>query len=311
MIDKMQKTVLNVKSISKDFLNVKAVDNISFTVEQGDIFAFLGPNGAGKTTTLRILLDIIKSDSGQIEWNLNSKSDKLPEAELIGYLPEERGLYLDIPILKSLIYLATIRGMNKTDAKEKALEWMERIGLADRAKEKLQVLSKGNQQKIQFVASILHKPAFAILDEPFSGLDPLNQEKFIDFIKEINNQGTTILLSAHQMPLVEKIANKVFLINNGKELYNGSLSGIYQTFGKKQIIELQLESPVNESNLQNLTGVESVNIIDDLHVKLTFGQITDMKSVLNELAKVEGICDITSHKPDLHEIFLQLVKTHK
>ena len=307
----MQKTVLNVKSISKDFLNVKAVDNISFTVEQGDIFAFLGPNGAGKTTTLRILLDIIKSDSGQIEWNLNSKSNKLPEAELIGYLPEERGLYLDIPILKSLIYLATIRGMNKTDAKEKALEWLERIGLADRAKEKLQVLSKGNQQKIQFVASILHKPAFAILDEPFSGLDPLNQEKFIDFIKEINNQGTTILLSAHQMPLVEKIANKVFLINNGKELYNGSLSGIYQTFGKKQIIELQLESPVNEYNLQNLTGVESVNIIDDLHVKLTFGQITDMKSVLNELAKVEGICDITSHKPDLHEIFLQLVKTHK
>ena len=307
----MQKTVLNVKSISKDFLNVKAVDNISFTVEQGDIFAFLGPNGAGKTTTLRILLDIIKSDSGQIEWNLNSKSNKLPEAELIGYLPEERGLYLDIPILKSLIYLASIRGMNKTDAKETALEWLERIGLADRAKEKLQVLSKGNQQKIQFVASILHKPAFAILDEPFSGLDPLNQEKFIDFIKEINNQGTTILLSAHQMPLVEKIANKVFLINNGKELYNGSLSGIYQTFGKKQIIELQLESPVNEYNLQNLTGVESVNIIDDLHVKLTFGQITDMKSVLNELAKVEGICDITSHKPDLHEIFLQLVKTHK
>jgi ABC-2 type transport system ATP-binding protein len=200
--------------------------------------------------------------------------------------------------------------MNKTDAKDTALEWLERIGLADRAKEKLQVLSKGNQQKIQFVASILHQPAFAILDEPFSGLDPLNQEKFIDFIKEINNQGTTILLSAHQMPLVEKIANKVFLINNGKELYNGSLSGIYQTFGKKQIIELQLESPVNESNLQNLTGVESVNIIDDLHVKLTFGQITDMKSVLNELAKVEGICDITSHKPDLHEIFLQLVKTH-
>jgi len=249
-------------------------------------------------------------DSGQIEWNINGKPGELPNAELIGYLPEERGLYLDIPILKSLVYLASIRGMEKRNAKKSALEWLERLGLADRAKEKLQVLSKGNQQKIQFIASILHKPAFAILDEPFSGLDPLNQEKFIDFIKEINNQGTTILLSAHQMPLVEKIANKVFLINNGSELYNGSLSGIYQTFGKKQIIELQLESLINESTFQKLTGVESVILCDDLHVKLTFGHITGMKNVLYELAKIDGICDITSHKPDLHEIFLQLVKSH-
>jgi ABC-2 type transport system ATP-binding protein len=306
----MQKTVLKVNSISKDFSNVQAVNSISFSVEQGDIYAFLGPNGAGKTTTLRMLLDIIKPDSGNIEWNLTGKQTPVPDAEHIGYLPEERGLYLDIPILKSLIYLATIRGMEKADAKKAALEWLERLDLADRAKEKLQVLSKGNQQKIQFVASILHKPEFAILDEPFSGLDPLNQEVFIDFIKEISNQGTTILLSAHQMSLVEKIANKIFLINNGTELYNGTLSGIYQTFGKKQIIELQLESPVNESALQNLTGIESVNIIDDLRVKLTFGPLTDMKSVLSQLVKIEGICDVTSHKPDLHEIFLQLVRTH-
>jgi len=308
MLDKTQKEVLRVNSLSKDFLNVKAVKNISFSIERGDIFAFLGPNGAGKTTTLRILLDIIKSDSGQIEWNLNGKSNTLPEAELIGYLPEERGLYLDIPILKSLIYLASIRGMNKADAKRAAIQWLERLDLADRAKEKLQVLSKGNQQKIQFVASILHKPAFAILDEPFSGFDPLNQEKFIDFIKEINNQGTTILLSAHQMSLVEKIANKVFLINHGEELYNGLLTGIYQTYGKKQIIELQLESPVNETTFQQITGVEHVNYMDDFHVKLTFGHTTNFKNVLYELAKIEGISDISSHKPDLHEIFLHLVQ---
>jgi ABC-2 type transport system ATP-binding protein len=304
----MQKTVLSVNSISKDFLNVKAVNNISFTVGQGDIYAFLGPNGAGKTTTLRILLDIIKPDSGHIEWNLNGKQELVPEAEHIGYLPEERGLYLDIPILKSLVYLATIRGMKKGDAKKIALEWIERLGLADRAKEKLQVLSKGNQQKIQFVASILHKPEFAILDEPFSGLDPLNQEIFIDYIKEINNQGTTILLSAHQMSLVEKVANKLFLINNGNEIYNGSLSDLYQTFGKKIIIELQLKSHVNETTFQYLNGVESVNYIDDLRVKITFGQKTDLNNVLLDLTKVDGICDITSHKPNLHEIFLQLVK---
>ena len=304
----MQKTVLNVNSISKGFLNVKAVNNLSFSVEQGDIYAFLGPNGAGKTTTLRMLLDIIKPDSGHIEWKLNGKQNLVPDAEQIGYLPEERGLYLDIPILKSLVYLATIRGMEKAHAKKSALEWLERLGLADRSKEKLQVLSKGNQQKIQFVASILHKPEFAILDEPFAGLDPLNQEIFIGFIKEINNQGTTILLSAHQMALVEKVANKLFLINNGNEIYNGSLSGLYQSFGEKIIIELQLESPFNEATFQYLNGVESINSIDSLHVKITFGQKTNLKNVLHDLTKVDGICDITSHKPDLHDIFLQLVK---
>jgi len=308
MIHKMQKPILNVNSISKSFANVQAVNNISFSVEQGDIYAFLGPNGAGKTTTLRMLLDIIKPDSGNIEWNLNGKQNQFPDPGQIGYLPEERGLYLDIPILKSLVYLATIRGMEKADAKKNAMGWLERLGLADRAKEKLQVLSKGNQQKIQFVASILHKPEFAILDEPFSGLDPLNQELFIDFIKEINNQGTTILLSAHQMPLVEKIANKLFLINNGKEVYNGSLSGIYQSFGEKIIIELQLESPYTETTFQNLKEVESIIPLDDFRSKITFSQKTNLKNVLNYLAMVDGICDITSHKPDLHEIFLQLVK---
>ncbi len=311
MIDKMQNKVLRVESISKSFSNVKALSNISFLVEQGDIFAFLGPNGAGKTTTLRILLDIIKADDGQIEWNLEGSSNHLPQASQIGYLPEERGLYLDIPILKSLVYLASIRGMDKTEARKTALEWLERLGLADRAKEKLQVLSKGNQQKIQFVASILHKPVFAILDEPFSGLDPLNQEIFIEFIKEINKQGTTIILSAHQMQLVEKTAHKIFLINKGEELYNGSLTGIYETHGNNQIIELNYKSGLNENSLKNIGGVDKIDIIDNSQVKLTFGQNTNMKNILSDLSKLEGVFDVSSHKPSLHDIFLNLVKSHQ
>jgi len=306
----MQNTVLKVTSISKSFSNVKAVNNVSFSVNHGDIFAFLGPNGAGKTTTLRILLDIIKPDDGQITWNLDGISNQMPKAGLIGYLPEERGLYLDIPILKSLVYLASIRGMDKNEAKKAAMKWLERLELADRAKEKLQVLSKGNQQKIQFVASILHKPAFAILDEPFSGLDPLNQEMFIDFIKEINNQGTTIILSAHQMQLVEKVAHKIFLINKGEELYNGNLAGIFDSYGNKQIIELHYKSGLNEDLLRRFAGAENVEIIDNIKVKLTIKQNYDMKSVLSDLAKLEGVFDISSHKPDLHDIFLHLVKSH-
>jgi len=306
----MQNTVLRVKSISKSFSNIKAVNNISFSVNQGDIFAFLGPNGAGKTTTLRILLDIIKADDGQIEWNLEGNSNHLPQAGQIGYLPEERGLYLDIPILKSLIYLASIRGMDATEAKKAALNWLERLELADRAREKLQVLSKGNQQKIQFIASILHKPAFAILDEPFSGLDPVNQEMFIEYIREINKQGTTIILSAHQMQLVEKIAHKIFLINKGEELYNGSLAGIYEPYENRQIMELHYKSDFNENSFKSLNRAEHIEVINNSRVKIIFGQNYDMKSVLSDLSKLEGVFEISSHNPDLHDIFLQLVKKH-
>jgi ABC-2 type transport system ATP-binding protein len=311
MNNRSSNTILKVSSLSKSFMNVQAVRNISFSLEEGDIFAFLGPNGAGKTTTLRILLDIIKPDSGQIEWNLNGKNNSLPEAGHVGYLPEERGLYPDIPIIKSLVYLASIRGMDPSEARSAAMEWLERLDLADRSKEKLQTLSKGNQQKIQFVASILHKPNFAILDEPFSGLDPLNQELFIEYIKEINKQGTTILLSAHQMPLVEKIANKIFLINGGQEVYNGSLSGIYDAFGEKHVIDLLFKAPVSETIFQTLPGVESVSRMDDFQVQLTFSQGTDLNKALSELAGIEGISNITSHKPDLHDIFIQLIKKHK
>lgn len=304
----MQKTVLSVQAISKNFSGVKAVDNISFAVEQGDIYAFLGVNGAGKTTTLRILLDIIKADAGAISWNLGGKQTTIPPAERIGYLPEERGLYLDIPILKSLVYLASIRGMEPAAAKKAALSWLDRFGLAERANEKLQALSKGNQQKIQFIASILHQPEFAILDEPFSGLDPLNQELFIECIQEINREGTTILLSAHQMPLVEKIANKIFLINKGRELYHGSLAQIYQTFGERVVIELELEMPVLPEVFQALPYVESVSYAEERRVSVSFTQHTKLKEALESLIKIEGIQDITSRKPGLHEIFLQLVK---
>ncbi len=306
----MQNTVLSVKSLSKGFGQIKAVSNITFSVEEGDIFAFLGPNGAGKTTTLRVLLDIIKPDGGHIEWNLGGKLNTIPNANQIGYLPEERGLYPDIPILKSLVYLASIRGMDKTEAKKAALNWLERLELANRAREKLQVLSKGNQQKIQFIASILHKPAFAILDEPFSGLDPLNQEMFIDFIREINNQGTTIILSAHQMQLVEKIAHKLFLINKGEKLYSGNLVGIYDLYGNKHIIELNFKSGFNENSIKNFQGAQTVEIIDNSKVVITFNQDIEMKRVLSDLTKLEGTFDIATHKPDLHDIFLHLVKNH-
>lgn len=305
------KNVLQVKLLNKSFKNIKAVDDISFSLEEGDIFAFLGPNGAGKTTTLRILLDIIKADSGSIRWGLNGKEGLLPPADQIGYLPEERGLYLDVPIIRSLVYLASIRGMEPSQAKRTAMEWLEKLGLADRAKEKLQVLSKGNQQKIQFVAAILHKPAFAILDEPFSGLDPLNQEIFIDYIKELNQQGTTVLLSSHQMSLVEKIAKKVFLIDSGKELFNSTMTDIYKNFGHQHILEIKFASQIPYDQLQHLGNTESISSEGSQKVKLILRPGIALNEVLEKLAGIEGLTHIQSHNPNLHDIFINLVRMQK
>jgi ABC-2 type transport system ATP-binding protein len=300
--------VLTVRSVTKRYAEVCAVNNISFSVARGDVFAFLGPNGAGKTTTLRMLLDIIRPDSGEIKWNLEGKTGKRTSAGQIGYLPEERGLYTDIPVMRSLVYLASIRGMDPGKAKKSAMEWLERLGLADRANEKLQALSKGNQQKIQFIASILHEPVFAILDEPFSGLDPLNQENFIGYIREISAKGTTILLSAHQMSLVEKIAGRIFLINNGQEVYNGTLPGIFETFGSTSILDVRFLTICPEELLRGIPGIKSVQRIDDTLVQLTLGSGAVLNRALSELAAIDGICDITSRKQDLHGIFLQLIK---
>ncbi len=299
--------ILEVRNITKEFARVKAVNNISFDVNRGEVFAFLGPNGAGKTTTLRMLLDIINADSGLIHWNINGRTT-CPLPSQIGYLPEERGLYPDISVLRSLVYLASIRGMDKALAKKEAMGWLERLALADRANDKLQALSKGNQQKVQFIASILHKPAFAILDEPFSGFDPVNQEMFIDFIKEINAAGTTVLLSAHQMQLVERIAHRILLINNGEELFMGSLDAVYSTHGGKQVIEVETET--DEDALPVMDGIDQVETMVRGHYRLSLGKHADLRQVLYQLASIPKIKNISTQKPNLHDIFLHLVKNH-
>lgn len=303
----MSKKVLEVKNINKRFRTVHAVKDVSFAVEQGEIFAFLGPNGAGKTTTLRILMDIINPDSGSVTWNLGEKSNNHPVPSLLGYLPEERGLYPDLPVIRTLVYLAKIRGMKGSDARKEAMNWMERLDIANRAKEKLQALSKGNQQKVQFISSILHKPRFAILDEPFSGFDPVNQEKFIDIIQELKNQGTTILLSAHQMQLVERIADRIFLINRGREVFHGDLSDIYNLHGNQYIIDVTMDGKNLANMPETIDGVEK--IIKESHGKMQmiFEKDTPMQKVMTVLSGVEGITNIKTHNSNLHDIFLSLL----
>jgi ABC-2 type transport system ATP-binding protein len=302
----MTKKILELHSLTKSFKNIKAVDGISFHVEEGDIFAFLGPNGAGKTTTIRMLIDIIRPDSGTMSWKINGHSASLPDPSQLGYLPEERGLYLDLPVLRTLVYLASIRGMHPGAARKEAMEWLEKLELGMRAHDKLQTLSKGNQQKVQFIASIIHKPRFAILDEPFSGFDPVNQELFIQYIREINQQGTTILLSSHQMPLVERIASRVFLINHGQEVYYGNLSGIYSLKGKQHSFDVSFETEIPQ--FPDIAGLENMKIIGSNQVSMSFDSGMGMNAILHSLASIPGISDLRSHQADLHDLFVSLVK---
>lgn len=222
----MMESVLSVSDVHKTFDAVRAVNGLSFTVGRGEIFALLGPNGAGKSTMVRMLMGILRPDAGTIDYTLNGVTSQRPDKTRLGYLPEERGLYKDLPVVKTLAYMGALRGMDRTKAKTESLKWLERVGLDDRAGDKLDTLSKGNQQKVQFISGILHRPDFAALDEPFSGMDPVNQEFFLEIIRELRGGGMTILLSSHQMQLVERIADRVLLVDHGAEVLAGTIASI-------------------------------------------------------------------------------------
>ncbi|MBK7908014.1 MAG: ATP-binding cassette domain-containing protein [Gemmatimonadetes bacterium] len=214
---------LSIRSVEKTYATVRAVAGLSLDVVPGEMVALLGPNGAGKTTLLRMLVGITRPDRGQILWE---GVEQAPAPGALGYLPEDRGLYQDVPIGRTLSYFARLRGIPAAEARRLATEWLERLDLKDRAGEKLAALSKGNQQKVQFAAAVLHRPRFAILDEPFSGLDPLNQELFLDLVRGLRDAGTAVLFSAHQMALVERLADRVFVMHRGRELLHGTTSAL-------------------------------------------------------------------------------------
>lgn len=304
--------ILKVDSILKQFGKLNAVDHLSFNVRKGEIFALLGPNGAGKTTTVRMLMDIIKPDSGSVEYFLiDSATSRVPLPTQLGYLPEERGLYQEIPIFRSLEYMGIIRGMNKADARKSSDMWLSKLELLDRRNEKLSTLSKGNQQKIQFISSILHNPSFAILDEPFSGFDPINQETFLMIIKELRDKGTTILLSAHQMHLVEKIADKVLLINNGRSIAKGSIEEIKNESSACEILILKFDGKPELSFLQDDEAVERIEYNTKGEVKIIIKQNKSLSGLLSKAASNLKISSVKTDQITLHDIFIEKVNQDK
>jgi ABC-2 type transport system ATP-binding protein len=307
----MSQPILEVVAIEKEFESVKAVDRLSFHVQAGEIFALLGPNGAGKTTVVRMLLRILHPDRGTIRYFLNGASKEKASPEEIGYLPEERGLYREISVYKNLTYMGILRGMHRDEAGRTADEWLARLELRERKDEKLDQLSKGNQQKVQFIASILHRPKFAILDEPFSGLDPVNQENFLDIIRELRSSGMTILLSAHQMDLVQRLADRVLLVNRGRAVLEGTIAQVRASSAAFKKVVLKIAGAIDGVRFEHFDGVDHFDSLADGEFAFSLRKGTSMSSFLAAVAARLEISDIRSQEPSLHEIFLNAINNER
>ncbi|MFP7226310.1 ATP-binding cassette domain-containing protein [Priestia filamentosa] len=244
---------MKLSNVTKKFKNFTAVHDLSFEAKQGEIFGLIGQNGAGKTTTFRMILELLTPTSGTIKWD--KSNEKALIADSIGYLPEERGLYPKLPVEKHILLLGRLKGKTKSALKNDITYWLDRFGLADKRKALIETLSKGNQQKVQLISSIIHKPDLLILDEPFSGLDPINASLLRDAILTLKETGTTIIFSSHRMDHVEELCDNLCLLKKGRALYQGSISDLKRKYGK---VNLTIRGPFSLQELKGLVGVSSV-----------------------------------------------------
>lgn len=247
---------LEVEGVTKKFQSMTAVESIGFEVPEGSIFGLLGANGAGKTTTVRMILDIIRPDEGGITWR--GKPAREVSRRAFGYLPEERGLYSDMKVGEQLRFFGRLRGLSAGKADEQAERWLERFSITEHREKSLQELSKGNQQKVQFIACALHEPDLLILDEPFSGLDPVSHEQLREVILEMRSSGKTLLLSTHNMEQVEEMCDRVALIQHSKLAFSGPLTELRERHSHMRTLRLAYEGETAPL-LQSLPGVELVN----------------------------------------------------
>ncbi|NRQ43426.1 ATP-binding cassette domain-containing protein [Rheinheimera sp. YQF-2] len=302
---------LIVTAISKAYASVQAVKQVSFQINSGEIFALLGPNGAGKSSIIRMLVGMTQPDSGSIMISYQDQHfDHVPR-RFLGYLPEDRGLYPDKSIEKNLLYLAQLHGLTKSKALTEMDYWLDVFELTERRHEDLKQLSKGNQQKVQLIAAVLHQPALVILDEPFSGLDPINQEKVVVFLKQLKAKGMTVILSAHQMAMVEKLADHMLLMAQGRVVLAGTLQHIQQQSQQQQRMKIATASAVTAEQLQQLHGVLSVEPLQAQHFLLTLAGDVSVSDCLKQLLQHAELTLIEMQTPDLHQLYLAAMAKHK
>jgi ABC-2 type transport system ATP-binding protein len=295
---------LLLEHVTKRFDTLTAVNDLSLQVRQGAVFGLLGPNGAGKTTTLRMVLRILIPDEGTIQVLGHPASDHTQD--LIGYLPEERGLYPRMKVREVLVFLAALKGLSEVEAARRVSQWLERLELAAWSEKKIIDLSKGMQQKAQFIAAVIHKPPLLVLDEPFAGLDPINAALVKDIMLELRDQGATIILSTHRMEQVEMMCDAICLINKGRSVLDGDLRAIKQSYGKNTV---RIECSGNTDFLDLPALVEKVNRFGPVvEVKLKPG--ADPQEILK--AAVERgvrIARFELVEPPLNDIFIEKVSS--
>ncbi len=294
--------MLDIRNVIKRYDEVTAVDNLSLEIEPGGIFGLLGPNGAGKTTTIRMIMGIIEPDEGQISVFGEPFSERTKER--IGYLPEERGLYRKMKVLDHLVFLGEIKGVPAKVGAERSIEWMRRLELAGWEQKTVESLSKGMQQKVQFISTVLHEPELMILDEPFTGLDPINTQLLKDIVMEMKSEGRTIVLSTHLMDQVEKLCERICLINKGRAVLEGDLAEIKMRFSKN-VLTIRYRGDYRD--LEAHPGVERVTSFgQEISVSLVEG--ADPNDVLRLAVEKGRVERFEIGEMSLHDIFISQVK---
>lgn len=307
MTSQSDNNILELKNVLKVYQQHVAVDDVSFSVPKGSIFGLLGPNGAGKTSLIRIITTITRADKGVVFLDGEKLSSRHPSQ--IGYMPEERGLYKKMKVGEHLLYLAQLKDLSYSDAKKEINYWFERLHITDWWDKKIEELSKGMQQKIQFIATVVHKPKLLILDEPFSGLDPINTNLIKDEIAALNQQGTSIIFSTHRMEQVEQICENIVLINQGKNVLQGNVHNIKQQY-KEHLFQIEYRGNLPENVLLDDKLNGNYHILSNENSRLTVKVDTDEAS--NELLKflmdsgvyINGFNEIL---PSLNDIFIKKV----
>ncbi|MCA1732328.1 MAG: ATP-binding cassette domain-containing protein [Acidobacteria bacterium] len=290
-----------VESVTKRYGDFTAVDSISFNVPPGTIFGILGPNGAGKTTTIRMIMNITIPDEGKITILGRPSTDAAARA--IGYLPEERGLYRKMKVLEHIVFLGEIRGLDRAKAKKRGAEWLERVGLTQWADKKVEELSKGMQQKVQFIGTVIHEPEILILDEPFSGLDPVNARALKDLFLEMRDQGRTLVLCTHVMEQAEKLCDEIALINLSKLVLQGTLGDIKKQFSGNRLI---LRGAGEDAAISALPGVIGVARKDGA-LEVENDPALARGDFLREAARAWSLDSAMPHEVSLDEIFVNVV----
>ena len=294
--------MLVVENLTKEYNDVVAVKDLSFTVNEGKIFGLLGPNGAGKTTTIRTVLNILRPSSGSITFN--SKPITRDFFNVIGYLPEDRGLYKKSKVIDVVMYFAVLKNMSHSSAQKQMDYWFDKLEITQLKNKKIEELSKGNQQKVQFITSVIHNPKLLILDEPFTGFDPINQQVIRETILSFVDEGKLMILSTHQMEIAEKMCSDILLINKGKEVCKGSLSQLKRNFGGN-MVELGFEG--NREIIKNLSYVKGIDNYNNF-AEVQLEDSVEPYVFLRDIADKIKVNHFKIVEPTLNKIFIDMIK---